>query len=278
VPETSERDQRVLDNIDLIQHAVNQVSSRYPAHVDRRELWNAGALGLVEAAARYRAESGVPFPRYASTRIRGAIIDSTRQRDWVGRGVRRSTREIRRAEEAFTEEQGRFPSDPELASRLGISADDLRSRRSAAASSSLLHLDYQIEGEEPLAITVRESHPESLPQDSLELREMSGTLHEAVGSLPAAQRDVVERYFFQGELLQDIASSLGVTEARASQICAEAVNALRAYFSTVYEGVPEVPSDAPGKRSRAAYVAALTTESTWRTRLEAAPARWSEAV
>ena len=111
MPETSERDQRVLDNVDLIQHAVNQVSSRYPAHVDRRELWNAGALGLVEAAARYRAESGVPFPRYASTRIRGAIIDSTRQRDWVGRGVRRSTREIRRAEEALTDEQGRFPSD-----------------------------------------------------------------------------------------------------------------------------------------------------------------------
>src|SRR5205807_1241664 len=82
-----------------------------------------------------------------STRIRGAIIDSTRQRDWVGRGVRRSTREIRRAEEVFTEEEGRFPSDPELASRLGISADDLRSRRSAAASSSLLHLDYQVPGE-----------------------------------------------------------------------------------------------------------------------------------
>jgi hypothetical protein len=69
-----------------------------------------------------------------------------------------------------------------------------------------------------------------------------------------------------------------VTEARASQVCAEAVNALRAYFSTVYEGVAEVPATAPGKRSRAAYVAALSAESTWRTRLEAAPARWAEAV
>lgn len=125
---------------------------------------------------------------------------------------------------------------------------------------------------------MRESDQDALPEESLQLREMSGTLHAAVASLPDAQRDVVERYFFQGELLQDIAASLGVTEARASQICAEAVNALRAYFSTVYEGVPEVPSDAPGKRSRAAYVATLITESTWRTRLEAARARWSEAV
>ncbi|HEX9317086.1 MAG TPA: sigma factor, partial [Actinomycetota bacterium] len=81
----AEREHLILDHLDLVQHAVNQVSSRYPSHVDRAELWNAGALGLVEAAARFREEAGVPFPRYAATRIKGAIIDSTRQRDWAGR-------------------------------------------------------------------------------------------------------------------------------------------------------------------------------------------------
>jgi len=40
----------------------------------------------------------------------------------------------------------------------------------------------------------------------------------------------------------------------------------------VYEGVPQVPADAPGKRSRAAYVATLTTDATWRTRIGAAAA------
>lgn len=267
----AEQERLVLDNLDLVQHAVNQVSSRYPVYVDRRELWNAGALGLVEAAARFREDAGVPFPRYASTRVKGAIIDSTRQRDWAGRSVRRSARELRVAEDQLADDLGRMPSDGELAGKLGIGEDDLRARRADAASSSLLHLDYQVEGEEPLVSTVTEQHPDFLPEESLASREMKGTLHAAVAGLPSPQREVVERYFFGAELLQDIATSLGVTEARVSQICAEALNALRSYFGSVYEGVPAVPDTAPGKRSRAAYVAALSTEMTWRARIEARP-------
>ncbi|HWD72890.1 MAG TPA: sigma-70 family RNA polymerase sigma factor [Actinomycetota bacterium] len=266
----AEREYLILDHLDLVQHAVNQVSSRYPSHVDRGELWNAGALGLVEAAARFREEAGVPFPRYAATRIKGAIIDSTRQRDWAGRAIRRNTREIRRAEEALTDAQGRLPSDPALAAALSITDEQLRSRRNAAAAACLLHLDYQVDDEDPLAVVVAENHPDCLPEDSLLSRELSGTLRVAVAGLPEPQREVVERYYFGAELLQDIAASLGVTEARTSQICAEALNALRSYFGAVYEGVPQVPADAPGKRSRAAYVATLTTDATWRTRIGAA--------
>ena len=119
-------------------------------------------------------------------------------------------------------------------------------------------------------MVVAESHPDCLPEDSLLSRELSGTLRVAVAGLPEPQREVVERYYFGAELLQDIAASLGVTEARTSQICAEALNALRSYFGEVYDGVPQVPADAPGKRSRAAYVATLTTDATWRTRIGAA--------
>jgi RNA polymerase sigma factor for flagellar operon FliA len=266
-----EREQLVLENLDLVQHAVNQVSSRYPAYVDRHELWNAGALGLVEAAARFREDAGVPFVRYAATRVKGAIIDSTRQRDWAGRSVRRTTRELHQAEEALTDQQGQPPADPELAARLGIGVKELQARRQDAAASCLLHLDYQVEGEEPLVASVAEHHPDFLPEEALATRELRGTLNAAVRGLPEPQREVVERYFFKAELLQDIAASLGVTEARVSQICAEAVNALRSYFGAVYEGVPGVPESAPGKRSRAAYVATLTTEMTWRTRMDAIP-------
>ena len=83
------------------------------------------------------------------------------------------------------------------------------------------------------------------------------------------QREVVERYFFGGEYLRDIAHSLGVTEARVSQIRAEALNAVRAYFGSAFEAVPEVPASAPGVRSRAAYVSAVSAQSTWRSRIDA---------
>jgi RNA polymerase sigma factor FliA len=89
----------------------------------------------------------------------------------------------------------------------------------------------------------------------------------AIACLNDVQRQVIERYFFGGEYLRDIADSLGVTEARVSQIRAEALNALRAYFGTSFEGVMEVAPDAPGLRRRAAYVARLSEhlgyESVW---------------
>lgn len=265
----------ILAHLELVQHVVNQVSVRYPRHVDRQELWNAGARGLVEAANRYRPEMGVPFPKYAMARIRGAIIDSTRDRDWAARALRRSARDLRRAEERFEERHGRTARDEELAAELGIGLEELRELRASVERATLLHLDHAYEDEEgSLAQQIQETSYEALPEEALERRELYGTLRTAVRNLPPTQRMVIERYYLGGEMLRDIAESLGVTEARVSQICSEAINALRAYLGTLYEGVPEVPENAPGKRSRAAFFGLLATNSTWRDRLEAADGEW----
>jgi RNA polymerase sigma factor for flagellar operon FliA len=244
-------------HLDLVQHVVNQVAMRYPRHVDRQELWSAGAYGLVDAARAYRPETGIPFPRYATIRIRGAIIDSTRSRDWAARSVRRGFREMQAAEERFESEHGRRPGDEELARLLGIGTDDLRARRSAAASASLLHLDQPDVDDIPLGDRIAEQSIDRLPDAAFDQGEMVESLRRAVVNLPPIQREVVERYYLDGELLQNIAESMSLTEARVSQIRSEAVNSMRAYFTLLYDGVPEVANDAPGKRSRAAYVATL---------------------
>ena len=82
---------------------------------------------------------------------------------------------------------------------------------------------------------------------------------------------MIVRHFFNDDLLQDIAADLGVTEARVSQIRSEAINAIRAYLGTEFEGVPEVPEAAPGRRRRAAYLDAMQQETTWRERFDATP-------
>jgi RNA polymerase sigma factor for flagellar operon FliA len=253
-----------------VQHVVNQVSMRYPRHIDRQELWNAGALGLVQAARRYRPEMGVPFFRYAVTRIRGAIIDSTRDRDWVARAVRRGVREVRDLEERIEEERGERPGDRELAPALNITLEELQSRRAAAVASTLLHLDHRYDDEATLGDSVCEEHDDALPEQSLERREMLGTVRTAIKYLPQVQRDVISRYYLQGEMLQDIAATMGVTEARVSQIASEAINAIRSYLSTQFDGVPSVADNAPGKRTRAAYVALISAVSTWQERMAAA--------
>lgn len=266
----------VEQHLYLVQHVVNQLASRYPAHIDRTELWSAGAAGLVDASRRYDQSIGVPFARYASIRIRGAIIDSTRTRDWATRRLRRELRAVSDRSAAFEQEHGRTPSSEELAAQLGITSEELAQRQTAAVTASLLHLDQPIPqaGGEDGAFGERipERDRERLPDEALEHAELIGTVRTAVAYLPDTQREVVERYFFHGELLRDIADSLGVTEARVSQIRSEALNAIRAYFATSFDAVTPVAEDAPGMRRRAAYVAVVTAQSTWRTRLEGAAA------
>jgi RNA polymerase sigma factor for flagellar operon FliA len=269
---TDEQNRMVADTLDLVGHIVAEVSSRYPRHVDRAELWNAGALGLVEASRRYDPDSGIPFARYAAIRIRGAIIDSTRTRDWASRSVRRRLREIQQAQTGLEEQNGRAPTNAELAAFIGIDPKELAARQAEAAASTLLHLDQPNENDESsLADRVEEDRADILPDRALEQREMRGTLVESIRHLPPVQAEVVSRYYLEGDLLQDIADDMGLTEARVSQIRSEALTAMRAFFATQYEGVEAASDAAPGKRARAAYLERMAEQSTWRSRLEAEP-------
>ncbi len=260
-------------HLSLVQHVLNQVAARYPRHVERAELWSAGARGLVEASRRYDPSTGVPFARYAAIRIRGAIIDAARSRDWASRSLRREMRTVATVTQAFEERHGRTPSTAELAADLELSVDQLEQHRSAAATANLLQLDQPLgQGDGPdgsLGDRVPEADTDRLPEEALEQRELIATVRSAVRFLPDVQREVIERYFFRQELLRDIAEHLGVTEARVSQIRSEALNAMKAYFATLYDGVEEIPAGAPGSRRRAAYVEEMSA-SSWRDRLQGA--------
>lgn len=264
----------VEQHLHLIGHVVNQVASRYPRHVDRQELWAAGAAGLVDASRRYDPTAGVPFARYAAIRIRGAIIDSTRSRDWATRSLRRRAREVKEATRRLEQRYGRSPTNEELAAELEVDVAEIERRRRATERATLLQLDQPVSdgsgGADTLESLLPEEDEDRLPEDALVHRELIGTMRVLVTRLSQPHREVIERYFFGGELLQDIAESLGVTQSRASQIRSEAVSAMRAWCATVYEGVPEVPEGTPGSRRRATYVSSMTDHSTWDERLAAA--------
>lgn len=260
-------------HLELVTQVVARVAARFPRHVDRGELWNAGALGLVDAARRYDPSLGIPFPRYAAVRIRGAVIDATRRRDWTTRSVRRRMRELRRTEEELRAAYGREPDTAELASALGTSPDAIDRLRADARAASVLHLDQPVgspDGDMTLGDLVTESTTEHLPDEQLEERELIGTLRIAVRHLPPVQREVIERYYSGGEYLHEIADRLDLTEARVSQIRSEALEAMRAYFATSFDGVTELDEEAPGRRARARFLETMADAGTWRACLQAA--------
>jgi RNA polymerase sigma factor FliA len=169
--------------------------------------------------------------------------------------------------------RGRSPTTTELARELGIDAEEVERRQRAVVGAQLLHLDEVLgedgDGAGTLGDLVREGDSRWLPHERLESRSLLVPIGATTARLPDDQRDVIVRSFFGGELIRDIAADLGVTEARVSQIRTEGLNAIRAYFSAVFDGVPPLDEAAPGVRRRTSFVEEMTRETTWRSRLDA---------
>ena len=86
------------------------------------------------------------------------------------------------------------------------------------------------------------------PERALMRGERARYLHDAIRALPDRLDEVVERNFFDDESLTDIATDLGVTLSRVSQMRARALTLLHAAMSEIWEGRP-VPADG-GVRAR----------------------------
>src|SRR3546814_14169564 len=111
-------------------------------------------------------------------------------------------------------------------------------------------------------------------------REQVGYLRDAVVTLPERLRKVVVEYFFEERQMQDIATDLGVTESRVSQMRAEALVLLRAGLESALdtERAPvEEPKGRAAKRP-AAYMAEVAAASHSKMRISAAAPGLAERV
>src|SRR5689334_23545908 len=121
------------------------MSGKVPAHVPREDLMSAGMLALVQAAQGYSPERGTSFFGYASTRIRGAIVDELRGMDWASRSVRRRARQVDEARERLTAQLGRTATDAEVAAALGIGLSEVTTdRKSTRLNSSHSSISYAV--------------------------------------------------------------------------------------------------------------------------------------
>jgi RNA polymerase sigma factor for flagellar operon FliA len=262
----------IEQHLPLVRHVVFQVAVNFPRHVDREELATAGALGLVEAARRYDAERGVPFDRFAAQRIRGAILDAVRAADWAPRSVRNLARRLESIEQRLASSLGRMPSAEETAEALGVSQEELRRLQDKMFRSVVLALEYDInDGEEDLTLVEVLTDESTLePSEELENRELHAYLRDAVHLLPERHRLVVVGYFLEGRKSQELATFLGVTESRISQLRSEALEMLREGITAQFEEESdELDAEPQGRvaRRKAGYADAIAEASHWHDRI-----------
>jgi RNA polymerase sigma factor for flagellar operon FliA len=263
---TAERDRLVAEFLPLVGYVVRDTMARVPGHVSRDDLMSAGRFALVQAAEAFDASKGATFTTYASTRIRGALVDELRSLDWASRSVRRRARQVDEVRSRLATERGRPADDHEVAAELGMRPDELTAHQGDLARASVASLHGFEEG------TVDDLLPTGgpTPAELIEQREQVAYLHDAVDQLPERLRTVVEGYFFEDRPMADIAEDLGVSESRISQLRAEAMVLLRG--AMVHSLDPELAEshDRPAgcaARRKEAYYASVASHRTYAARL-----------
>ncbi|MDQ3176004.1 MAG: FliA/WhiG family RNA polymerase sigma factor [Actinomycetota bacterium] len=220
------REQLIVHYSALVKFVAGRLGVGDHAAIDANDLVSAGMLGLIDAVERFDPAHGVRFETFATPRIRGAIYDGLRQLDWVPRSVRARARQIERAIADFEGSQGRSPSEPELASSLGLDDDQLAEWIGSVASTVVGTLDHALEaGAEPSSL---EGGAPQQPGALVEARELRTAMFRALRTLPEREKLVVALYFEEGLTLSEIGDVLGVTESRVSQLRITAVMRLRA--------------------------------------------------
>ena len=224
------RDRLLQDHLGLVHHVARQVSRTLAVRADFDELVSAGTIGLMTALEGFDASRGLAFSTFAAPRIRGAILDELRKQDHVPRSIRRKTREISAAREAWMRQHGRAPEDRELAAQLNVDMDTLWRWQADVEGAHHIPLDRapgERESNAPTQAELLPSSEESEVEESLTHEQEVMHLKDAILRLKEQERVVLSLYYFEELKLHEIAKVLELTESRVSQIRSKALSKLR---------------------------------------------------
>jgi len=226
------RDRLILTYAPLVKYVAGRLGSGLPAHVEEGDLVSYGLLGLIGAIERYDPDRDVKFETYAIARIKGSIIDELRALDWVPRSVRARARDIERAVAELESKLGRAPNDDEIATKLGLTEDELEDSLTEISRSSIAALDelwtVSAGGDQIALIDTIEDTAGPEPQSALAQTELREAMADAIARLPEREKLVVTLYYYEELTLREIGEVLGVTESRVSQLHTKAILRLKA--------------------------------------------------
>lgn len=198
--------------------------------VEYDELVSAGALGLLAAIEGFDPARGFAFTTYAVGRIRGAILDDLRGRDWLPRSSRRRAQQLAATRARLQANLTRLPTPTEVARELGLGLAEYWRWCDELDLSPPDTLPAQTGWKFAGAPTISSREPaaseDQLPDQRLLANEERARVRAALADLPQRERDVLVLCYYEELTLKQAALVLGVTESRVCQLRRRALQRL----------------------------------------------------
>jgi RNA polymerase sigma factor FliA len=215
------RDEMIVRNLPLVTFIVGKMADESGASpIDREDAIAYGTEGLIQAVDNYDPERGVTFASYAIRRIRGSILDAIRRNDLLPRSLRKSTREIEKANLELANMLGRWPTTKELAMKVGMPLEQVRSII-GHGSSRVVSLEKMLDdgmtgGAAPWEAADPEQTPD--PATTVDRKAASMLLGEALNSLSRRDKEIVRLRYGKAMPFHEIGRQMNLSESRVCQL------------------------------------------------------------
>jgi RNA polymerase sigma factor FliA len=223
------REQLVLESVPLVHFMLRRLGITPEIGPDYEDLVHQGLLGLIEAIDRYNPSFGTQFSSFASTRIRGRVLDSLRRADWMTRSARKRVRLIQNSVDELWGKLQREPTDDEIAANLDIGIGQVQ-QGLYDAHLVFVSMDAPTKSDEDQddlhERIIDESRPN--PSEMLEEVELKGQLIQGIQKLPKRDQLILSLYYHDQLHFKDIGQVMGITESRVCQLHARAILNLKA--------------------------------------------------
>ena len=203
----------------ITKYVSDRLQQKLPRSIPADDIRSAASYGLIRAVENFDHRRGTRFETYCATRVKGAILDELRARDWVPRMIRNNTTRMNQVRETFERENGREPTPGEMAVRLEVSREKVETiiRESNFISMftfSRCEEEAQRGDAEDRSLIYEDKNSEA-PFERIFLKDLSDHL---MLSLTHREKMVVLLYYVEDLSMKEIGKVLNISESRVSQI------------------------------------------------------------
>jgi len=234
------REALVLQHLPQVRLIAKRIHDRLPANIALDDLISAGVIGLLSAIDNFDPTLNVQLNTYAERKIRGAILESLREMDWVPRDTRKKSKLIQAAIHRAKATVSHEPTEEEIAGELGITLVEYQRWLTEVQSIELERLE-PAPGDNPNGSLLNfiSGDEESWPSHIVERSELERILALAIERMPKMERTVLSLYYYEELNLREIAEVMGMHLSRIGQLRAQGVLRLRSHLERVWLSQPK---------------------------------------
>lgn len=225
--DTKAAEQLVKIYMPLVDYHVQRISSGLPSNISQEELKSLGLVGLFDALSKFDPSRDLKFNTYASFRVKGAILDGLRKKDWLPRSVREKSKRIESTKAALEQKHLRNITFNEVAKELNMTEAEVLKTIQENAMAHLLFIDEKNEENDNDQQVQLEDTETMNPEQQVIKKELIDELSEAITHLNKNEQLVVSLFYEQEMTFTEIGKVLSLSTSRISQIHSKAIQKLR---------------------------------------------------